>query len=150
ANVMTNPQYLAKKNADKSSYAWDELIEKFNSHVLGGTLAQGNERPLTDHEQGLRQLASESRFSRRSLVRALFDLLATTPEGQNKMRMVISKQEQERAYVLLVAGQDTWHREYRERRSGLLAAYCQVAKVYRPKLRDIIGIATEPVDFDIR
>ena len=89
AKVAINPQYLAKKDANKSSYAWDELIEKFNSHVLGGTLAQGNERPLTDHEQGLRQLASELRFSRRSLVRALFDLLATTPDGQNKMRMVL-------------------------------------------------------------
>ena len=150
AKVAINPQYLAKKDANKSSYAWDELIEKFNSHVLGGTLAQGNERPLTDHEQGLRQLASESRFSRRSLVRALFDLLATTPDGQNKMRMVLPNQEKERAYVLLVAGQDTWHPEYRERRSGLLAAYCHVAKVYRPKLRDIVGIATEPVDFDAR
>jgi hypothetical protein len=148
--VVTNPQYLAKKDADKPSYAWDELIEKFNFHLLGGTLAQGNELPLTDHEQGLRQLASESRLSRRGLVRSLFDLLATTPQGHNKMRMVLSREAQDRAYILLVAGQDTSHLEYRERRSGLLAAYCQVAKIYRPKLRDIIGIATEPIDFDVR
>jgi hypothetical protein len=150
AKVKANPQYLAKKDADKPSYAWDELIEKFNLHLLGGTLAEGNERPLTDHEQGLRQLASESRLSRRGLIRALFDLLATTPHGHNKMRMVLSKQSQDRAYILLIAGEDTLHPEYRERRSALLAAYCHVAKLYRPKLRDIVGIATEPIDFDIR
>jgi hypothetical protein len=150
ARVANNPQYLAKKEADRSSYAWDELIEKFNHHLLGGTLAEGNDRPLTDHELGLRMLASESRLTRRSLVNALFNLLATTPDGHNKMRMVLSKQAQQRAYILLVAGQDTSHPEYRERRASLLAAYCQVTKVHRPKLLDIVGIATEPIDFDSR
>jgi hypothetical protein len=148
--VANNPQYLAKKEADRSSYAWDELIEKFNHHLLGGTLAEGNDRPLTDHELGLRMLASESRLTRRGLVHALFNLLATTPDGHNKMRMVLSKQAQQRAYILLIAGQDTSHPEYRERRAGLLAAYCQATKVHRPKLLDIVGIATEPIDFDSR
>lgn len=149
-SVATNPQYAAKKNADSSSYAWDELIEKFNRNAISGTLAQGNELPLSHHERGLRMLASESRLSRRTLVNALFDLLATTPDAKSKMRMVLSKQSRERAYVLLIAGENLTHPEYRERRTALLAAYCEVAKVHRPKLLDIIGIGTEPIDYDSR
>ena len=149
-SVAANPQYTAKKAAHRSSYAWDELIEKFNRNAMSGTLAQGNELPLSHHERGLRMLASESRLSRRSLVTALFDLLTTTPDTKNKMRMVISKQSRERAYVLLIAGQDVSHSEYRERRAGLLSAYCEIAKIYRPNLLDIIGIGTEPIDYDSR
>jgi hypothetical protein len=150
ASVSSNPQYIAKKNADRPSYAWDEIIEKFNRHVISGTLASGNDRPLSDHELGLRMLASEPRVSRRNLAKALFDLLATTPRDYNKMRMVLSKQTPTRAYVLLIAGQETSHPEYRERRAALLAAYCQVAKLENPQLLDIAGIATEPVDFNSR
>jgi hypothetical protein len=95
-------------------------------------------------------LASESRLSRRNLVKALFDLLATTPRNSNKMRMVLSKQTADRAYVLLVAGQEAAHPDYRERRTGLLSAYCYVAKAENPKLMDIMGIATEPIDHDQR
>jgi hypothetical protein len=62
------------------------------------------------------------------------------------MRMVLSKQVPDRAYVLLIAGQDTFHPEYRERRASLLSGYCHVAKVETPNLKDIIGIATEPAD----
>jgi hypothetical protein len=150
ASVASNPKYAAKKAADRSSYAWDELIEKFNQNAIAGTLAQGNEFPLSYHERGLRMLASESRLSRRGLVAALFDLLATTPDGHNKMRMVISKQSRQRAYILLIGGENITHPEYRERRTAVLAAYCEIAKIYRPKLLDVIGIATEPIDCDAR
>ena len=51
---------------------------------------------------------------------------------------------------MLVAGQETSHPEYRERRASLLAAYCRVAKLENPKLLDIGGIATEPVDYTSR
>jgi hypothetical protein len=63
ATVSSNPLYIAKKNADRQSYAWDELIEKFSRNVINGTLERGNEFPLSDHERGLRVLAAESRLS---------------------------------------------------------------------------------------
>jgi hypothetical protein len=64
--------------------------------------------------------------------------------------MVLPKQTPSRAYVLLVAGQETEHTEYRDRRAALLAAYCQVAKLEHPYLLDVAGIATEPLDYDSR
>jgi hypothetical protein len=63
---------------------------------------------------------------------------------------VLSKQAPTHAYVLLIAGQETSHPEYRERRAALLAAYCRVAKLENPQLLDIAGIATEPVDHTSR
>jgi hypothetical protein len=146
ARVHSDPRYIAKKNADRQSYAWDDIIEKFNYHVISGTLANGNDLPVASHELGLRMLASESRLSRRNLAKALLDLLATTPKDHNKMRLVLSKQAPNRAYVLLIAGQDTAHPDYRERRAGLLGAYCHIAKLENPQLLDITGIATEPID----
>ena len=106
--------------------------------------------PVALRERGLRILASEPRLSRRNLAKALFDLLETTPENHNKMRMVLSKQSPDRAYVLLVAGQEVSHPEYRERRTALLAAYCRTAKLENPQLLDIAGIATEPLDHATR
>jgi hypothetical protein len=150
SSVRTNPLYIERKAADRQSYAWDEIIEKFSRNVLAGTLASGNDRPISDHERGLRVLASEGRHVRRNLAKALFDLLGTTPKDSNKMRMVLSKQIPERAYVLLIAGQETSHPDYREKRADLLSAYCYVAKADSPGLMDIVGISTEPADYDSR
>ena len=76
ASVSSNPQYVAKKAADRQSYAWDEIIEKFSHNIVSGTLESGNDRPLSDHERGLRMLASESRLSRRNLAKALLSELS--------------------------------------------------------------------------
>lgn len=148
ASMSANPRYVAKKHADRQSYAWDELIEKFTSHITAGTLATGNERPLSDHERGVRVMAGEGRLSRRSLTAALFNLFATTPKGHTATRLVLCQQTPERAYQFHVCsqGENESDQRYRERRSSVLAAYCHVAKIKRPELTDIVGIATEPVD----
>src|SRR6202043_2143550 len=72
------------------------------------------------------------------------------PKDRNKMRMVLSEQRRDRAYILLIVGQETSHPEYRERRTGFLASYCHIAKLEYPHLLEIAGIATEPVDHTSR
>ncbi len=152
ASMSADPRYTAKKSADRQSYAWDELIEKFLTHITGGTLATGNDLPLADHERGVRVMAGEPRLLRRSLTAALFDLLGTTPVGHATTRLVLCKQTPGRAYQFYICPQDKKepYERYRERRNSVLAAYCYVAKVKRPELNDIIGIATEPVDVQRR
>ena len=97
-------------------------------------------------------MAGEGRLQRRNLTAALFNLLTITPESRTATRLVLSKQAPERAYQFLIRPhpKDETYDIYRERRTALLAAYCHVAKIRRPELRDIIGIATEPVDVDAR
>jgi len=146
ASIAKHPRYVTKKKADKQSYAWDELIEQFIKHITSGTLETGNEHPLSHHEQGVRMLAGEGRLSRRILTHSLFDLLSHADERHPSTRLVLSLQDPERAFQFIVCPQ--WPNEaygtYRERRKALLAAYCHVAKVHRPELLDIVGIATEP------
>jgi hypothetical protein len=150
--LTADARYVAKKRADRQSYAWDELIEKFTAHITSGTLAAGNEHPLSDHERGVRVMAGEGRVARRALITAFFDLLANTPEGHNATRLVLSDQFPERAFQFVISpvGEDEDYHTYRERRVALLAAYCHVAKIRRPELLDIVGIATEPVNVDKR
>ena len=92
------------------------------------------------------------RLDRRTLVNALFDLLTYAPAGVVSTQLVLSEQAPERAYQFVISpkGPDQSFEEYRERRTALLAAYCHVAKVKRPELLDIIGLATEPIDVDKR
>jgi hypothetical protein len=144
--VVTNPQYIAKKNADKPSYAWDKLIEKISSQMASGTLRTGNEFSLADNERVVRVMAGESRFTRRSLVHALFDLLAKTPPGRDMTRLILTKQIPDRAYQFVVSSQrpEESYETYRERRAATLMAYCNVAKIKQPAVSDIIGLATEP------
>jgi hypothetical protein len=151
ASVAANAQYAAKKRADRQSYAWDALIEKFSRHIATGTLMTGNERPLT-HERGVRVMAGESRLARRGLVHALFDLLAKAPNNREETRLVLTEQAPERAYQFLISPQRAGesHETYRERRVGILSAYCHVAKLKRPELLDIVGLATEPVHVQSR
>ena len=77
---------------------------------------------------------------------------ATAPEGRTATRLAHLKQTPERTYQFLIRPQpkDETYEIYRERRAAILAAYCQIAKVRRPELLDIIGIATEPVDVEQR
>jgi len=144
-DVSSNTQYAAKKKADQQSYAWDRLIEAFSKHIAAGTLASGNEHPLTDHELGLRIMASEPRLARRNLAEAILDLMRNAPRDKQAVRHVLSKQSPERGYVFLVSPKQSHdsYDQYRQKRTALLAAYCHVAKLKSPALLDIVGIAVD-------
>lgn len=73
-DLIRNPQYKAKKDADRVSYAWDSLIEHFVSH--GGAPGESSlKRCPTDFEPALRVLASEPRILRRELASQLLDAM---------------------------------------------------------------------------
>lgn len=66
--LVLNPQYIAKKEADRVSYLWDTIIENFTQHMLGGTsiVIDGSEYNLKNSELAARYMALECRFRRRS------------------------------------------------------------------------------------
>lgn len=138
--LVENPQYIAKKAADKISYAWDRLIEHFVSHADPATMA--------DSERALRYLASESRFSRRNLSEYLIGALRKdVPPGDRFARCGASADDPTRCYVFLVLPRPPFvetYEEYRVGRRNLLQSYCAVAKLIAPDATMIIGIAAEP------
>ena len=75
------PERIAQLNADKVSYAWDRLIEKFNFYALRGEQYYVTDGGFRDSEKVLRFMAREPRWKRRYLAKAILDMLRTTHRG---------------------------------------------------------------------
>ena len=141
--MRQNPQYLAKKKADRVSFLWDKLIEYFVLHArAGNNIAAGAARSVEGIEWGLRRMASEHRLRRRQLGNALDDFLRNAEPGRPRTRMVYSNDHPENVYLFLIAPQgEVSDDEYRDGRRAFLEAYCRVAKVRRPTAKYVIGFA---------
>lgn len=147
-----NSQRLAQVEANRISYAWDMLIEKFSRNIVGGTEYFASGLVLKDQEKILRFMAREGRTRRRLLAQALLEILAKTPADGRAARVVLPSWPGDPHYVFVLP---PWPKgmaesQYREARRTLLAAYCQVMKVVHPDAKDIIGIATDSGPTDSR
>ena len=91
-SYIRHPQYLAKKAADKISYAWDGLIETFTKHLLGGTsiVLPGHTYSLTNSEVAVRYMALQNRYIRRSHSEAIRGALKNGRDHDVFFRAMIS------------------------------------------------------------
>ena len=109
-SMVSNPQYLAKKKADRISYTWARLVEHF-IHSAGVFDKSGN-RIVTEHqelERGLRVMASEPRIRRRQLARSLIDLMEKSVDGRRATRLVYSNDfPSEHTYSFSCPSQKRW------------------------------------------
>jgi hypothetical protein len=144
--MVSNPQYVAKKKADKISYAWDRLIEHFITYGDKHIFSDPQENKFNAQEKALRIMAAEPRLRRRQLGHALINLLDTTPSGKGMTRLMVSNDYPKVGYVFLIQPllEGKTYQEYREYRKSLLLAYCKVAKLKANLSKFIVGIATEP------
>lgn len=146
-NFIKHPQYLAKKQADKESYAWDKLIEHFTSH---GLTEPGDEEQnsIARLEPALRVLASEPRLARRQLSRQLVEALSKEIEpGKRFLRVGYSQHNDDTAYVFLILPIPPYglkYAQYREARQAMLLACCKVLRLRIKTAKQIIGFASEP------
>jgi hypothetical protein len=147
ASLRSRSEYRAKKEADRPSYVWDELVERFIR--LGDPKLAGEhfEQTSQELEEGLRIIASESRFRRRLLARALRDALVSAVKrpGRRFARVVTAAQEPERVYIFLVlpARPEDSYDEYRQHRLAMLHAYCRCAQLRFPDATTFIGIGID-------
>jgi hypothetical protein len=144
-SISTDPQYVAKKNADLQSYAWDRLIEVFNRHIAGGTLEHGSELSFDQLERGVKIMTSEPRLARRNLAKALLDIMGNARPERDSVRHLLSDQHPDRGYIFLISGRrrNQSYDDYRRNRTALLSAYCHVAKLNTPSLLDIVGLGLD-------
>ena len=152
---ISNPQYHAKKQADKVSYAWDRLIEVFTDHLLGGTtiVLPGHTYSLTNSEMAVRYMALENRFLRRGHSEAVLGALEI---GQGKdvfFRAMLAPEgstRSETGFFFLTLKYLRWmddrggYEKYREMRTFYLQTYAQALLMKHPHIQQIIGIAMEP------
>ena len=74
--LQAHPQYRAGRALDDIASAWDYLIEKVTDLHIDRQLEIGNDVNTTQFEAMMRVMASESRFGRRVLAKAIFDRAA--------------------------------------------------------------------------
>jgi hypothetical protein len=143
-----SPQRAAKKAADAPSYMWDALIEYQSSFIRAGTATSLPDlnAAASDHEQIVRALADESRYSRRQLAAHLRHALSQSVPGNKFARVVISGDRPDRAYVFLTVPkpEEETYEQYREMRSNALLTYCHGLKLKFPRVIEAVGVASEP------
>lgn len=140
--VLSEPVFQRRKEADELSYAWDHLIEEFAGHMRGGTLL-GN-APQDHSQRGLRYMVGENRFHRRLLGGAFIDFLRKAREGRTRSRVVPSPSGV--VYVFVVCGR-SWSPEDR---GYELRGYCSILLEDHPQAPAVVGIMTEKPDGDPR
>lgn len=146
--VRQSAQLAAKKEANKVSYFWDHLIEKFISIGDPNIVAHNLDQKPGDEELALRVMAGESRFSRRLLATSYLDTRSRSGPTQAYARVSPLNVDSPSAYVFLaepVAPHESYA-DYRKFRLARLSAYCLVATLKSPNAKQIVGIAVDSRD----
>jgi hypothetical protein len=140
------PERIAQLDADKISYSWDRLIEKFNYYALRREQYYVTDGGLKDSEMVLRFMAREPRWKRRYLAEAILDMLRTTPSDKRRLRVLppVDKGDPYYLFLLLPTLYAETEDQYRTVRRNFLESCCAVVKLEYPDAEDIVGIATEP------
>lgn len=134
--VQSKPEFRARKEADKVSYWWDEMIERFIADY--DVSAEAGTSP-SEHERAIRVLAAENRFARRILSTACLDWLQRKEPGTRNLRSPTP----DIGYVFGTFPRD-WDRKYRQTE---LEVRCFVARGPATlNCAPVIGIATEVYD----
>ena len=150
-DFLCSPEYKRKHAADRVSYFWDRLIERFTKHYMDGTSDYLPQTASTsrDFEQILRFFARENRFKRRLLSDAIFDMHRTTPPSQRRLRVIPPAAPGDPYWVLLLfpslanAPKRLSYNVYRDTRRAYLSFCARVVKLQNADALDIVGFATE-------
>lgn len=144
-----NPQRLAQIEADRVSYAWDDLIEKFTYYATTGGSSYRTYEAISDFERSVRFMAREPRTRRRMLTKALLGIMARPEEGTERATRVVFPSGPGDPYYVFLALKRPPQRsdeEYRVVRRHLLEALCMNVRARWPEAAGVVGIATDPID----
>lgn len=140
-------EYTLKKEADKESYLWDELIQTTCEHTLNGTLL-GETTPLGG-KSAIHEMAKEPRFHRRTLSAHIIKGIQNFPETTEPLARYVSFMSsfyEGKAYVFLQlkeTGLSKSKNEHRRKRQAMLEIACGSAKNRFEHLQTIVGIAID-------
>ena len=155
SEFVGNPRYIAKKQADKISYFWDQLVLTFTNSMLDGTsiTLEGYDFDLRKNEIGVRQMALVPRFVRRSYSEAIAGAFEKGKKSDTYFRAMMGREgakESETAFFILTVKYHDWieakgsYEKYREMRAGLAQIYAQGLLERHAYLKRVVGISREP------
>jgi len=130
--VSRKPEFLARKAADRFSYAWDRLIEFLSENLTYSVT--GPPPTLDEAELVVRTMARETRFGRRILAGQFADW-----HRHRASRSRIVPALSGVVYVFLATRPD----HERKARIAELEARCFVARGLRPEAKTVVGLGTE-------
>jgi len=143
--------YNRKKEADKDSYLWDEIIQRTCQNVLDKTI-KGN-ADVFKGQSAIHEMAKEPRFFRRALSEQMIKAIRNFPDNLGKIVRHFSFMPsfyKEKGYVFLQLKHDNvldYENDYRPKRQALLEIACGATKNKFPNLTKIIGIAIDAPKF---
>lgn len=140
----------ARNKANKISYRWDDLIEKYNKHIMETSLNLSKDR-FNEDQRIIRFLAGEPRLRRRMLGRKQYDMRSENPANRESIYIDYPSNPVDPYYIFMLLPHFDFvsDEEYREIRSGQLKLHCWIAKSMYPNALDIVGIATETASREI-
>ena len=150
-DFIERPEYKNKKQADRSSYLWDQVIQRTCQNALDGTMI-GNAN-LLHGRSAVHEMAREPRFSRRALADGMICAIRNFPETPGRMVRQVTLMpsfSEDKAYVFLqLKFEDItdYNGAYRSMRQTLLEIACGAAKNKFPNLNTIVGIAIDAPKF---
>ena len=137
--------YARRKEADKTSYFWDRLLQITSNNALKGTLG-GNSKPF-EGKSAIHFMAKEPRFWRRGLSDHMLNSIRNFPENDEPFVRSVSLMPsfyEGTYYVFLQLKAIDPTRsleELRELRQAMLEIACAAAKLKSPEFQRVIGIA---------
>ncbi len=149
---LASPEAAAKHDADRISYLWDSLIERFATNFRRGTAEHLSHATPADHARVLRFFARESRLQRRILAKNIMDILETTEPHRRRLRVMPPMRPGDPYWVLLAFPylRTATAEQNRRTRRDYLSACAMVTKLTNPGALDIVGFATESGNFRSR
>ncbi|MCO4311348.1 YecA family protein [Pectobacterium versatile] len=148
-SLYYNPSFLAKKQEDRVSYFWDNLIESFSFHILNGSAEYKNYNHPIEAEPSIRFLAATSRFERRILANSFKDFYEKAAPDQRGTRLCFDPVNQGNAYVFCLVPYNhvfPSFAEYKEVRRRMIQDYCVINKYLNRRIKNVFGIACKTRD----
>jgi hypothetical protein len=150
--LLTNKQYLAKKEEEQVSYVWDHLLKKFIKHAMDGTniVPDGIPSDLQSLEEAFRHMALVPRYIRTLNGREILEALSRGRFSDRYVRAFLPGEthyDQETGFFFLTCKVPSFakgYSEYRQMRLILLKTYGLSILERYPRLKRIVGIASEP------
>ena len=140
-------RYERRRNANRVSYLWDEIIQRTSPNVLDGTILGTVD--LLKGNDAIHEMAKEPRFARRALAEGIVQAIENFPETDQPLMRKLSFMPSfypGKGYVFLQVRCPEaidYENKYRPVRQEMLAIACGAAKDKFPHLNRVIGIAID-------
>ena len=153
-HLQKNPQYAAKKDADRHSYVWDTLIKAFTDHMIAGTTIalEGEPVAVSDAEEAVWHMALVPRFTRRILGKSIMEVYEKGRDHPRYTRSFlpgdVSIGTETAFFFMIVAVPDRalpgGYQQYRAVRLRMLETQALSLLEKYSSLKRVVGVATEP------